>query len=350
MFNFAWLVYYWDTSKVDNFKITQDVFKFTIADYIKDEETDTHVLIVDGFDRLVVSFKGTTSLKNMKTDVKVFHTALRNLLPTPLPTADDYPAATVELCASKKWRRAQVHQGFATAYRAIASRLLSVLRELQENKRRPVFLTGHSLGGALATVCSLDLFVTLGLTRREIFLSTFGSPRVGNRPFQELFDEAVPIYWRMVVGPDVVAKLPNIGYRHCGKKVFITVDGDLFMDPNSLELNLWSGDTASIQYHRKASYLLAMRAWCEKHHGDEYVPEFWPFPVSQDDAKRFEHLTTTDSVGFSGNFDKKKQAKLLQIDAMIDKLADNRFDEDKMMSIENWTKLTIKLFQHHQTV
>ena len=36
MLNFAWLVYYWDTSKV--------VLKFTIADYLMDKETDTHEL------------------------------------------------------------------------------------------------------------------------------------------------------------------------------------------------------------------------------------------------------------------------------------------------------------------
>ena len=36
MFNFAWLVYYWDTRKL--------VLKFTIADYLMDKETDTHAL------------------------------------------------------------------------------------------------------------------------------------------------------------------------------------------------------------------------------------------------------------------------------------------------------------------
>lgn len=345
MFNFAWLVYYWDTKKVENFKIAQDVFKFSIADYIKDKETDTHALVVDGEDRIVVSFKGTTSMKNLKTDLKIMHTSLRYLLPTSLPDPlDDLPPIAGEVVESRSWRRAQIHQGFAAAYKAIAPRLLTVIRNLQNVKRRPVFITGHSLGGALATVCSLDLFVTLGLTRREIFVSTFGAPRVGNRPFRDLYDKVVPIHWRMVVGPDVVAKLPKMGYAHCGRKVLLTVNGDLFMDPNSLELNLWSGDTASILYHRKASYLLAMRAWCEKHHGDEYVPEFWPFPVSQDDTKRFEHvMQTKQSDSTFGNFKAydiaDRKAKLLQFDAMIEKLPDSPRVHNQN-TVMQWAKLT----------
>ena len=345
MFNFSWIVYYWDTKKVENFKIAQDVFKFTIADYIKDKETDTHALIVDGADRIVVSFKGTTSMKNLKTDIKMFHSSVRALLPTPLPETQEQelPPNAEEVINSRLWRRAQIHQGFSTAYRAIAPRLLTVLQNLVKAKRRPVFITGHSLGGALATVCSLDLFVTLGLTRREIFVSTFGAPRVGNRPFRQLYDSVVPIHWRIVVGPDVVAKLPKMGYTHCGKKVLITVDGDLFMDPNSLELNLWSGDTASILYHRKASYLLAMRAWCEKHHGSEYVPEFWAFPVSQDDTKRFQHVMCrhqNNTLGvFSSDDALNKRAKLLMFDAMIDKLPNSPRGQNKD-TIMKWAKLT----------
>ncbi len=336
---------------MDNFKIAQDVFNFTIADYIKDKETDTHALVVDGEDRIVVAFKGTTSMKNLKTDLKLFHSSLRALLPTSLPdqgNQGELPPNASEVIESRLWRRAQIHQGFANAYRAIAPRLLTVLRNLESDKRRPVFITGHSLGGALATVCSLDLFITLGLTRREIFVSTFGAPRVGNRPFRDLYDSVVPIHWRMVVGPDVVAKLPKIGYAHCGRKILITVDGDLFMDPNSLELNLWSGDTASILYHRKASYLLAMRAWCEKHHGDEYVPEFWPFPVSQDDTKRFEHVMCREQYGtfgvLSGGDASDKRAKYVQFDAMIDKLPDSPKSPNRN-TLMKWAKLTRLLLE-----
>lgn len=326
LFNFAWLVYYWNTPKVDNFQLTQDVFKFVVADYIADEETDTHALIIDGADRIVIAFKGTTSSKNLKTDINMFYSKANQLLPTNLGDTeenieDDKKAKENDILRTHHWRRSKIHKGFAVAYSAVASRLLIVLKRLQDERHRPVFITGHSLGGALATICSLDLYLRLNLHHKEIFVSTFGAPRVGNKNFQMIYNDCVPIHWRIVVGPDVVAKLPKMGYKHVGKKVLITVDGDLFIDPNSLELNIWSGDVASILYHRKASYLLAMRAWCERHHGDEYVPEFWPFPVSKDDTRRFQHAMVRSgytSPARSGST--PKHDRIRELDAMVDAL------------------------------
>lgn len=320
LFNFAWLVYYWNTPKVNNFQLTQDVFKFRIADYIADEDTDTHVLIVDGADRIVIAFKGTTSSRNLKTDINMFYSKAKFLLPTQLGEMDkigDAESLRNEVLRTHHWRCAKIHKGFAAAYAAVAPRLLTVVKRLEDERKRPVFLTGHSLGGALATVCSLDLFLRLKLTRKEIFVSTFGSPRVGNFHFRAVYNDSVPIHWRIVVAPDVVSKLPKVGYKHVGKKVLITVDGDLFIDPNSLELNMWSGDVASILYHRKASYLLAMRAWCERHHGDEYVPEFWPFPVSKDDTRRFQHcMVRSGTPTASRDVEARKRERIRELDAM----------------------------------
>lgn len=326
MFNFAWLVYYWDTPKVEDFNLKQDVFKFTVVQYIRDKPTDTHVLVVDGSDRIVIAFKGTTSTKNLKTDINMFYSNARGLLPTQLGEEDlsgDAEANAGEVVRSKLWRWAKIHKGFAIAYAAVGQTLLRTIRRLENERRRPVFLTGHSLGGALATVCSLDLHLRLGMTRREIFVSTFGAPRVGNRAFKNIYNDLVPIHWRIVVGPDVVAKLPKIGFTHVGKKVLITADGDLFIDPNSLELNLWSGDVASVLYHRKASYLLAMRAWCERHHGDEYIPEFWPFPVSSDDKRRFAHALVRSDTRVEGVTRDDRTMFLKSIDVPVDEQVDN---------------------------
>lgn len=344
LFNFAWLVYYWNTPKVEDFQLTEDVFKFGIADYIADKETDTHVLIIDGADRIVIAFKGTTSSKNLKTDINMFYSPANQLLPTCLGEGDDKQVADNPILSTRHWRRAKVHKGFAVAYAAVAPRLITVLMDMQKQRRRPVYLTGHSLGGALATVCSLDLHLCMGLTHKDIFVSTFGAPRVGNFHFALVYNDSVPIHWRIVVGPDVVAKLPKMGYRHVGKKALITVDGDLFIDPNSLELNIWSGDVASILYHRKASYLLAMRAWCERHHGDEYVPEFWPFPVSKDDTKRFQHamVKSSYSLGIMSSATPNRD-RIRELDAMVEAL--NTGPEPKREVAMKWLHLARKALE-----
>lgn len=261
------------------------MFQFTISAYLTDEPTDTHVIVVDGSDRIVVSFRGTTSGKNLKTDIRISQRPLEQVIPT--AEIAQPSQGIIELMDSRAWKRSRVHSGFSAAYSSVSTELIKNVRKLYEDKRRPVFLTGHSLGGSLATLCSLDLHISLGLHSSEIFVSTFGAPRLGNRVFQQLYDETILSCWRIVVAPDMVAKLPRFGYKHCGKKVLLTADGDLFIDPNALELKLWSGDKPGMLYHRKASYLLAMRAWCDLHHGEQYVPEFWGWPFSPDDSRRY---------------------------------------------------------------
>jgi pimeloyl-ACP methyl ester carboxylesterase len=52
----------------------------------------------------------------------------------------------------------QVHSGFYTAYSSISYTLLKALRALiAKYPNADILLTGHSLGGALATFAALDL-------------------------------------------------------------------------------------------------------------------------------------------------------------------------------------------------
>eukprot|EP00188_Purpureofilum_apyrenoidigerum_P001342 Plantae.Rhodophyta-Purpureofilum_apyrenoidigerum.ctg17283.p1 GENE.Plantae.Rhodophyta-Purpureofilum_apyrenoidigerum.ctg17283~~Plantae.Rhodophyta-Purpureofilum_apyrenoidigerum.ctg17283.p1 ORF type:complete len:818 (-),score=148.80 Plantae.Rhodophyta-Purpureofilum_apyrenoidigerum.ctg17283:91-2544(-) len=342
MFNFAWLVYYYGTKKFEKLQLKQDVFTFEIAAYFADKPTDTHVIVVDGSDRIVISFRGTTSGKNLKTDIRIAQRQLNQVIPS--TKLESTLPARQELMNSKLWKASRVHSGFSAAYLSVGKDLIAKVKELYETKQRPIFLTGHSLGGSLANLCSLDLYVSLGLQNKEIFVSTFGAPRVGNKPFQMMYDEAIPSCWRIVVGPDMVAKLPRFGYKHCGKKVLLTASGDLFIDPNALELKLWSGEKPGMLYHRKASYLLAMRAWCDINHGEEYVPEFWAWPFSPDDSRRFSHVLNAQSKSSTAYSSKRQERKeergtrLLQRDAMISQL-----DSNRRSTMQMWADLSRKL-------
>eukprot|EP00184_Porphyridium_aerugineum_P006299 CAMPEP_0184706408 /NCGR_PEP_ID=MMETSP0313-20130426/36745_1 /TAXON_ID=2792 /ORGANISM="Porphyridium aerugineum, Strain SAG 1380-2" /LENGTH=902 /DNA_ID=CAMNT_0027167961 /DNA_START=196 /DNA_END=2904 /DNA_ORIENTATION=- len=348
MFNFSWYVYYHGTKKGENFKLKKDVFDFQIHSMISDKATDSHVLVVDGTDRIVVAFRGTTSAKNLKTDIAIKLVRLDAVLPTAkdegrIGFAEDYDWVYDD----PLYNKARLHQGFSEAYRAIAEPLLATLKKLYTTKRRPIFLTGHSLGGCLATLCSFDLALSFGLGKREMFVSTFGSPRLGNLQWREIYNQLVPIHWRIVLAPDLVTKLPKFTYRHCGKKVLITTGGELFLDPNALELKMWHGETASVLYHRKASYLLAMRGWCELHHGDEYVPEFWPWPVSVDDSKRFDSIAAKSTSSKSSSLSKgssmqKNQYKLLARDSLMNKL-DQHIEASSEDPVAQWARLTRRL-------
>ncbi|WP_303905242.1 lipase family protein [Thiohalomonas denitrificans] len=96
----------------------------------------------------------------------------------------------------------RAHQGFAMAYEGIRKDIVSDLRELQQNDQLDrLFVTGHSLGGALATVAACNL-------EKEFLVAacyTFGSPRVGTAEWSDAVK--TPVY-RIVNGADGVPLVP----------------------------------------------------------------------------------------------------------------------------------------------
>lgn len=63
-------------------------------------------------------------------------------------------------------------------------------------------ITGHSLGGAMGTLCFADL--ASKFPRLALALHTFGSPRVGNPAFGTYLDGLDGQIWRVVHKRDVV--------------------------------------------------------------------------------------------------------------------------------------------------
>jgi hypothetical protein len=124
----------------------------------------------------------------------------------------------------------QVHLGFASMYNSLepkppewATRIAATTGRLHFSKRAPgkLFIAGHSLGGALGTLASLDLH------RLEPVLYTFGSPRVGDPRFQTAFERLVPRAVRIANHFDPIANLPDetvdlvfrkYAYRHVGQE------------------------------------------------------------------------------------------------------------------------------------
>ncbi len=128
-------------------------------------------------DGAVIVFRGTLGLRDMFTDLQL---------------------------VLRPWAGAgHVHQGFKDAHAA----LWPALKQQLPAPRGPIFLTGHSLGGALATM-------TAALCRTELpshdiaALYTFGSPRVGDRVFGAAL-QSVP-HFRVVNDLDVIPRLPPV--------------------------------------------------------------------------------------------------------------------------------------------
>jgi hypothetical protein len=93
----------------------------------------------------------------------------------------------------------RVHLGFSSVLRQTWTKVEDVLESVRD---RPLFLTGHSMGGALAvlTVCRLAT-----MNRPPVAVYTFGSPRVGDRAFCAGY--RLPTY-RIVNRLDLVPEMP----------------------------------------------------------------------------------------------------------------------------------------------
>ena len=69
-----------------------------------------------------------------------------------------------------------------------------------------VTICGHSLGGALVTLCALDLAANTSFTHPAAF--TYASPRTGDSSFVDTYNQVVPNTFRFANRLDVVPKLP----------------------------------------------------------------------------------------------------------------------------------------------
>jgi triacylglycerol lipase len=108
-----------------------------------------------------------------------------------------------------------VHGGFAKAFAGAWDTLGPRLEALKV----PLFISGHSLGGALATLA------TARLSRPPIATYTFGSPRVGNQTFAEQCLQGAALY-RVVNHLDMICSVPRpvsvsrrLRFAHAGETV-----------------------------------------------------------------------------------------------------------------------------------
>ncbi|XP_012077652.1 uncharacterized protein LOC105638454 isoform X2 [Jatropha curcas] len=202
--------------------------------FLDNASTDTQVAIWrdSARKRLVVAFRGTeqTKWKDFRTDLMLVPAGLN-----PERIGGDFK------------QEIQVHSGFLSAYDSVRIRIISIIKlaigynddEAEPPVKWHVYVTGHSLGGALATLLALELSSSQLLKRGAISLTmyNFGSPRVGNRRFAEVYNQKVKDSWRVVNHRDIIPTVPRLmGYCHVAQPVYLAA-GELRDALENLELS-----------------------------------------------------------------------------------------------------------------
>lgn len=222
---------------------------------VREPVTGTKCLVAWGDNSLVISFRGTANLQNAKGDLQAW------LVKFNAGVDVEQAAMAAQPSGKQPNDRAAVHAGFQACWQSkLKTDLCELIEELLHASPAKaacttVYITGHSLGGAMAILAAYDI-AGLGLWR-SMRVYTFGAPRPGNRAFARLYDNKVPDTWHIMNYRDPV---PIVGkfwmmYARPGHRVLVTPKGDMLVRPSPLEIKM-----AQACGQVKAHYLLAYRA------------------------------------------------------------------------------------------
>lgn len=119
------------------------------------------------------------------------------------------------------------HYGFFSSLEDVWKPIDMKCRFLQQQKKRPIFFTGHSLGGAMATVAAAKYIYE---DKPFNNLYTFGQPRVVTRETARILNsECRSIYFRFHNNNDIVTRVPArlMGYSHAGSYLYISEEKEI---------------------------------------------------------------------------------------------------------------------------
>jgi len=172
---------------------------FDDCDYI--EELETQGFVAKGKDFIILSFRGTEQGKiaDILTDLFAWRTKIF-------------------------W--GSVHAGFYSALNVAFEKIVSSLRRMQDN-HQSIWITGHSLGGALATLAAARL-VNDKVTENIRGIYTYGQPLVGDGEFKKKISEvfAGKLYRTTnFLDPVSVVPLKCWKYHHVGEIILFDEDG-----------------------------------------------------------------------------------------------------------------------------
>ncbi len=206
------------------------------------------MLVLSGVlgEELIIAFRGTV-IANKEQSLKPWQEMLLNMICNGLAVAD---SSHYQNKYNPHAYEGMVHPGFALLVETFLPDIQAIIKN---SNAKQICLTGHSLGGALATLAAYRLINDFPF----ISVYTFGSPRVGDQDFKERYKKYKITHFRFENKNDIVPhlppykqhrdfinnllcpfvdlQLPAVNYQHVGTLQFINWEGHLVKDSIRLQ-------------------------------------------------------------------------------------------------------------------
>lgn len=187
-------------SKLLKFNITKNKMLNIYDDYIYITETKTKsaCYIFYNKNQIDICFKGTSTFNDICFNF------------------DIYPRIFIN-------ENIRIHNGFLKKYLSMKNNIIKTINFIIHNKTnriKEISFNGHSSGGAIANIASLDMsYIYENL---DVKCLTFGAPRVGNKEFINEYNRRIKKSLRVVNKNDIITHVPlPIIYTHNHKPIII---------------------------------------------------------------------------------------------------------------------------------
>ncbi|MFM6107948.1 MAG: lipase family protein [Sphaerospermopsis kisseleviana] len=214
-------------------EIYQDFSKIAFSSWtekpilISDKTTDTQLAILADSSAVTIVFRGTESRMDWRYNFdtgkigKDIDLQKKNKEFDEKIIQQQIVAKTEQIYPYKKGNNPGplMHSGFSNAYLSVRDQIHQYIKD---NQTANIIVTGHSLGGALATLCGVDIQYNFHPQLSSLEVYTFGSPKVGNKKFCQSYNRRVPNTYRFIYGMDIVPALPRWWqgrYSHVGQQL-----------------------------------------------------------------------------------------------------------------------------------
>lgn len=177
----------------------------------------------DDSNEIIVSFRGTYNDINIISDINILD--------------KQYTMDNLNIKKSIN-SVVNIHRGFLEAYLSVKDDVYNRCINLLSNGATKIFITGHSLGGAIAKICIFDMINNikiLNISSDNISSIQIAAPTVGSNNFIYLYNNIVKNTFQVSHINDPVPKLLNWYYDNT-KNIYTIFSNDYGIDAHSIKL------------------------------------------------------------------------------------------------------------------